>query len=72
MAHTVKFSHSSNLERELDFNDLEKVGDLSIATITAATLNGCQQNTERTKIVCQYVKKPDQVIRGCRKRLKQE
>ena len=72
MAYTVKLSHTSNLERELELNDLEIFGELSIATITAATLNGCQQNTERTKIVCQYLKKPGQVIRGCRKRLKQE
>ena len=41
-------------------------------TMTAVPPNDNQQNTEQTKIVCHYCKKPGHVIRDCRKRIRKE
>ena len=40
--------------------------------MTAVTPNDNQQNTEQTKIVCHYCKKPAHVFRDCRKRMRKE
>ena len=40
--------------------------------MTAVPSNDNQQNTEQTKIVCHYCKKPSLVIGGCRKGMKKE
>ena len=40
--------------------------------MTAVPTTDNQQTTEQTKIVCHYCKKPDHVIRDCRKRMKKE
>ena len=40
--------------------------------MTAVPPNDNQQNTEQTKIICHYCKKPGHVIRDCRKRMKKE
>ena len=40
--------------------------------MTTVPLNDNQQNTEQTKVVCHYCKKPGHVIRECRKRIRKE
>ena len=62
----------AHLEKELELSGLENDGELTIPTMTAVPPNDNQQNTEQAKIVCHYCKKPGQVIRECRKRLKKE
>ena len=60
----------AHLEKELEFSGLENDGELTILTMTALPTNDIQQNTEQTKIVCQYCKKPGHGIRDCRKRMR--
>ena len=60
------------LERELELSGLENNGELTIPTMTAVPPNDNQQNTEQTKVVCQYCKKPGHVIRDCRKRMRKQ
>ena len=62
----------THLERELELSGLENDGELTIPTKTAVPPNDNQQNTEQTKIVCHYCKKPGHVIRDCRKRIRKE
>ena len=62
----------THLERELELSGLENDGELTRPTMTAVPPNDNQQNTEQTKIVCQYCKKPGHVIRDCRKRIRKE
>ena len=62
----------AHLERELELSGLENDGELTIPTMTTVPLNDNQQNTERTKVVCHYCKKPGHVIRECRKRIRKE
>ena len=62
----------AHLERELELSGLENDGELTIPTMTTVPLNDKQQNTEQTKIVCHYCKKPGHVIRECRKRIRKE
>ena len=62
----------AHLERELELSGLENDGELTIPTMTAVPPNDNQQNTEQTKIVCHYCKKPGHVIRECRKRIRKE
>ena len=62
----------AHLERELELSGLENDGELTIPTMTTVPLNDNQQNTEQTKIVCHYCKKPGHVIRECRKRMRKE
>ena len=62
----------AHLERELQLSGLENDGELTIPTMTTVPLNDKQQNTEQTKIVCHYCKKPGHIIRECRKRIKKE
>ena len=62
----------AHLERELELSGLENDGELTIPTMTAILPNDNQQNTEQTKVVCHYCKKPGHVIRECRKRIKKE
>ena len=62
----------AHLERELELSGLENDGELTIPTMTAVPPNDNQQNTEQTKIVCHYCKKPGHVIRDCRKRIRKE
>ena len=62
----------AHLERELELRGLENDGELTIPTMTAAHPNDHQQNTEQTKTVCHYCKKPGHVIRDCRKGMKKE
>ena len=57
----------AHLERELELSGLENDGELTIPTMTAVPPNDSQQNTEQTKVVCHYCKKPGHVIRDCRK-----
>ena len=40
--------------------------------MTALPPNDNQQNTEQTKVICHYCKKPGHVIRECRKRMGKE
>ena len=56
----------AHLERELELSGLENDGELTIPTMTTVPLNDNQQNTEQTKVVCHYCKKPGHVIRECR------
>ena len=60
----------AHLERELELSGLENDGELTIPTMTALPPNDNQQNTEQTKVVCHYCKKPGHVIRDCRKRMR--
>ena len=62
----------AHLERELELSGLENDGELTIATMTTVPLNDNQQNTEQTKVVCHYCKKPGHLIRECRKRMRKE
>ena len=62
----------AHLERELELSGLENDGELTIPTMTAVPPNDNQQNTEQTKVVCHYCKKPGHVIRDCRKRMRKE
>ena len=62
----------AHLERELELSGLENDGELTIPTMTTVPLNDNQQNTEQTKVVCYYCKKPGHVIRDCRKRIRKE
>ena len=62
----------AHLEREVELSGLENDGELTIPTMTAVPPNDSQQNTEQTKVVCHYCKKPGHVIRDCRKRIKKE
>ena len=62
----------AHLERELELSGLEHDGELTIPTMTAVPPNDNQQNTEQTKIVCHYCRKPCHVIRECRKRIRKE
>ena len=62
----------AHLERELELSGLENDGELTIRTTTAVPPNDNQQNTEQTKVVCHYCKKPGHVIRDCRKRMRKE
>ena len=62
----------AHVERELELSGLENDGELTIPTMTTVPLNDNQQNTEQTKVVCYYCKKPGHVIRDCRKRMRKE
>ena len=62
----------AHLERELELSGLENDGELTIPTMTAVPPNDNKQNTEQTKVVCHYCKKPGHVIRDCRKRMRKE
>ena len=62
----------AHLERKLELSGLENRGELTIPTMTAVPPNDSQQNTEQTKVVCHYCKKPGHVIRDCRKRMRKE
>ena len=62
----------AHLERELELSGLENDGELTIPTLTAVAPNDSQQNTEQTKVVCHYCKKPGHVIRDCRKRMRKK
>ena len=52
----------AHLERELELSGLENDGELTIPTMTAVPTNDSQQNTEQTKVVCHYCKKPGHII----------
>ena len=58
----------AHLERELELSGLENDGELTMPTMIAIPPNEKQQNTEQTKIVCHYCKKPG----DCRKRIRKE
>ena len=62
----------AHLERELELSGLENDGELTIPTMIAVPPNENQQNTEQTKIVCHYCKKPGHAVRDCRKRMRKE
>ena len=62
----------AHLERELELSGLENDGELTIPTRTAVPPNDIQRNTEQTKVICHYCKKPGHVIRECRKRMRKE
>ena len=62
----------AHLERELELSGLENDGEMTIPTMTAVPPNDNQQNTEQTKVVCHYCKKPGHVIRDCRKKMRKE
>ena len=62
----------AHLEKELELSGLESDGEITIPTMTAVPSNDNQQNTEQTKVVCHYCKKPGHVIRECRKRMRKE
>ena len=62
----------AHLERELEVSGLENDGELTIPTMTAVPSNDNKKNTEQTKVVCHYCKKPGHIIRKCRKRMRQE
>ena len=60
------------LERKLELSGIENDGKLTLPTMTAVPPNDSQQNTEQTKVVCHYCKKPGHVIRDCCKRMRKE
>ena len=62
----------AHLEIELELSGLENDGELTIPTMTAVPPNDNQQNTEQTKVICHYCKKPGHVTRDCRKRMRKE
>ena len=62
----------AHLERELELSGLENDGELTIPTMTTVPLNDNQQNTEQTKVVCHYCRKPGHVIRECSKWIRKE
>ena len=62
----------AHLERELELSGLEIDGELTIPTMRAVPPNDNHQNTEQTKVVCHFCKKPGHVIRDCRKRMRKE
>ena len=62
----------THLEKELELSGLKNDGQLTKPTMTAVPPNDNQQNTEQTKVVCHYCKKPGHVIRECRKRIRKE
>ena len=62
----------AHLETESELSGLQKAGELTIPTMTAIPAKDNQQNTEQTKVVCHYCKKPGHVIRDCRKRIRKE
>ena len=62
----------AHLGRELELSGLENDGELTIPTMIAIPPNENQQNTEQTKIVCHYCKKPGHIVRDCRKRIRKE
>ena len=62
----------AHLERELELSGLENDGELTKPTMTAVPPNDNQQNTEQTKVICHYCKKPGHVIREWRKRMRKE
>ena len=62
----------AHLEREFELSGLENDGELTIPTMTAVPPNDNQQNTEQTKIVFHYCKKPGHVIRDFRKKIRKE
>ena len=62
----------AHLERELELSGLENDGELTIPTMIAVPPIENQQNTEQTKNVCHYCKKPGHVVRDCRKRIRKE
>ena len=62
----------AHLERKLELSGLENDGELTVPTMTAVPPNDNQQNTEQTKVICHYCKKPGHVIRECRKRMRKE
>ena len=62
----------AHLERELELSSLENDGEKTIRTRTAVSPNHNQQNTELTKVVCHYCKKPGHAFRDCRKRMRKE
>ena len=62
----------AHLERELELSGLQNDEELTLPTMTAVPPKENQQNTEQTKVVCYYCKKPGYVIRECRKRMRKE
>ena len=62
----------AHLEKELELSGLENDGELTKPTMTDVPPNDNQRNTEQTKIVCHYCKKPGHAIRDCRKRMREE
>ena len=58
----------AHLEKVLDLSVLENDGELTMPTMTAVPPSDNQQNTEHTKTVCHYCKKPSHVIPDCRRR----
>ena len=62
----------AHLQRELELSGLKNDGELTLPTMTAVPPNENQQNTEQTKVTCQYCKKPGHVFRDCRKRMRKE
>ena len=62
----------AHLQRELELSGLEKDGELTTPTMTAIPSNDNQQNTEQTKFICHYCRKPGHGITDCRKRIAKE
>ena len=62
----------AHLEKELELSGLENDGELTIPIMTAVPPNDNQQNTEQTKVLCHYCKKPGHVDRECRKKMRKE
>ena len=62
----------AHLEKESELSGLENDGELTIPTMPAVPPNDNQQNTEQTKVICHYCKKPGHVIWECRKRMRKE